>query len=218
MSTINRDGVTDFIDGLRVQDGNYTVSKSVTREMLDLDAEPEIQTDRDAVKIVACRECKRPLVVTTFFAPAKGICRICKGDDTSGVATVGQPTPGETDPAKAVNLADALINRHFAFAVCPVHPDDPTVHEMELKSISHSDFHGPSELIGYKNGRPEYRQTAKGETVMHQCLHCKAVVTYSTTAVSQFQRVNEIGQNNKNANRWGDTLGIRDEAKDEVTA
>lgn len=214
MSTLERTGIADFIDGLRAQDANYTVSKGVTLDQLDLSLEPEVQTDKDAVKIVGCRECKRPLVTTTFFAPAKGICRVCKGEAPgSGVATVGVPKPGETDPAKAVNLADALINKHFAVALCPLHPDDPD-HVMELKSINHNDNYGPAVFLGMEKGKPLYHREM-GETVMHQCLKCKTVVTYSTTAQHQFRRVNEV-RPGKSANVWGEQLGIRDE--DEAVA
>lgn len=183
-------------------------------ESFNLDLEPEYQTDKDAVKLVPCRECQRPLVVTLFFAPAKAICHECRGEGDGTKATVGQPTPGETDPAKAVSLADCLINPTFSFAVCPVHPDDPDGHPMELKSVNYNDNYGPSTLAGYnkKTGRPEYRQIAKGETVFWQCLTCKATVAYSTTAQTQFRRMNEANtQPHKHVNGWDDILGSRDE-------
>jgi hypothetical protein len=62
---------------------------------------------------------------------------------------------------------------------------------MELKMVTHSDAYGPSEFMGYKNGLPVYRREATGESVMHQCLKCKATVSYSTTAQVQYARMNE---------------------------
>jgi hypothetical protein len=206
--TIHKNEVSSFIDSLTARPGDYEVSKGVTLETLDLEKEPEVQTDKDAVKLVACRECGRPLVTTTFFAAAKGICRVCRGEG-SEVASVAVAQPGKTEPAKATNLVDVLINKHFANALCPVHPDDPD-HAMELKYVDQNDNYGPSEHIGFKDGKPVYRQLAKGETVLHQCLACKAIVTYSTTAQSQYRRVNEPTANRKRS-RMGESLGTRDE-------
>lgn len=154
--------------------------------IVDEDLEHEVQTDKTSVKLVPCRECRRALVVTTFFAPAKAICRSCKGE-TAGEgrqATVGQPVAGQTDPAKAVNLADCLVNKHFAHATCPVRPDE---HEMELKSVNHSPQYGPGYFVGKM-----WRQTDVGETVIHQCKDCLAVVTYSTTFRTKMRRQNEV--------------------------
>jgi hypothetical protein len=168
------------------------------------------------VKLVPCRECKRPLVTTTFFAPAKAICAVCKGEaPDSRVATVGVPQPGETDPAKAVRLEDCLINQHFALALCPAHPDDNT-HVMELKSVNHNDHYGPGEWQHTAKGAI-WKQTAKGETAMHQCLKCKATVTYSTTATNQFRRQNEV-RPGKHVNGFAEINGIRDEEPEEVAA
>ncbi|HEX6027034.1 MAG TPA: hypothetical protein VFZ00_33860, partial [Solirubrobacter sp.] len=152
----------------------------------------EYQTDKAQVKLVPCRECSRPLVVTTFFAPAKAVCAACSGQARAvgdHHAAVGQPKPGETDPAKAVNLADCLINEHFAIAVCPAHPDDPE-HEMELKSVSHSDSYGPGHYER-SGGSTIWVQDAKGEVVTHQCRRCLAVVTYNTTIRTEYARQNE---------------------------
>lgn len=186
------------------------VSDCINPDIWDTEKEVEVQTDKDRVKLVPCRECKRPLAVTTFFAPAKAQCSVCKGGNNgNAVASVGVPIPGSTSPAKAVNLADCLVNPTFAFARCPVHPGDDE-HVMELKSVSHNDEHGPQELIGYKDGRPQYRRIAIGETVMLQCDTCKATVSYSTTATHQFRRQNEEGPMNvKHVNGFGVLLGTR---------
>lgn len=184
---------------------------------VDPTMEVEVQTDKEMVKIVGCRDCGRPLVVTTFFAPAKAICRICKGESNGEgrtLATVGVPIPGQTDPAKAVNLADCLVNQHFAMALCPVHPDDES-HVMELKMVAHSPHYGPGEWTTGKNGRREYRQIAVGETVMHQCLKCNATVGYSTKQVVQFQRMNEVKvQPDLGMPHNAMPLGVRDEIED----
>lgn len=158
-------------------------------EPFDGKLEVEWQTDKNPVKLVPCRECARPLVVTTFFSPAKAQCTSCKGE-TGHVASVGQPIAGSTDPAKAVNLADCLINKHFAQALCPVHPDNDE-HIMELKSVTHNDHYGPGEWVSNGKGQREFRQLSPGEVVMHQCGKCNAVVTYSTVQMVQFKRQNE---------------------------
>lgn len=178
------------------------------------DLETEIQTDKPMVKLVPCRDCQRPLVVTTFFAPAKAQCRSCKGEvAANGVqASVGQPIPGKTEPAKAVDLTKTLVNATFAQALCPVHPADEE-HVMELKHVHHNEQYGPSEFMGYQNGKPIYRQTDVGETVLHQCTKCKAVVTYTTTAVTQFGKINKPGQG-KNANVWVDLLGVEHDSEE----
>ena len=43
------------------------------------DDTPEIQTDKDATKVVPCLECGRRLVVTLFYAPSKARCSRCRG-------------------------------------------------------------------------------------------------------------------------------------------
>lgn len=204
MATLHKNEVAGHIDNMRARN-------DADSEAFDLSLQFEVQTDKDMVKLVPCRECQRPLVVTTFFAPAKAICRSCKGEAPDSVATVGQPVPGQTDPAKAVNLKDCLVNKQFEFARCPVHPDDEE-HVMELKSVSHNDHYGPTTMIGYEKGQPVYRQDAPGETVMHQCTHCKATVVYSTKHVVQYKRINEVkvepdfGPPHRNS-----LLGVRDE-------
>lgn len=161
-------------------------------DAFDVSKDHEVQTDKDQVKLVPCRECQRPLVVTTFFAPAKALCASCRGETASerAVATIGQPIPGQTDPAKAVNLADCLVNPHFATALCPVHPDDQD-HVMELKSVSHSEHYGPGHYEVSK-GTMIWKQDAPGEVATHQCVKCNAVVVYQTTIRTQYQRQNAI--------------------------
>lgn len=168
---------------VRMADGELAVNIEKQNE-IDPTMEVEIQTDKDMVKIVGCRECKRPLVVTSVYAPAKAMCNVCKGG-TGKVATIGQPVPGQTDPAKAVNLADCLVNVHFAQALCPVHPDDED-HVMELKAVSHSPHYGP----GHYGPKGAWIQDAPGEVVTHQCTKCLAVVNYSTTFRSPMIRQN----------------------------
>lgn len=189
-TTINPRDVADVLANIKAMgQDTIVVDGKGTRLPIDTDATPEIQTDKQAIKIVPCRECRRPLGVTTFFAPAKAICRTCSGEaaaEGSNVATIGQPIPGQTDPAKAVNLADCLINKHFAAALCPVHPDDPD-HVMELKSVSHSEHYGP----GFMNAKNVWVQQAPGEVALHQCTHCLATVSYSTTVRTPYRRQNE---------------------------
>lgn len=176
---------------------------------IDPAKEPEYATDKDQVKIVPCRNeaCRRPMVVTTFFSPEKAECRACKGEAEPGatMATVGVPVPGQTDPGKAVRLADCLINKQLAEAVCPI-----CVEPMELKSVNHNDEYGPGRWVQSSKGAI-WEQLAKGETVMHQCNGCKLVVTMSTTATHLFRRQNEPG-NGKNANAWAGVNGVRDAA------
>ncbi len=182
--------------------------------IFDITLEPDILTDKDNTKTLPCRDCKRACVVTKFMTPAKVVCRACVGDtDGDSRGTVGVPIPGQTDPAKAKNLADCLVNPTFANALCPVHPDDED-HAMEIKNITHHPHHGPSVMVGYKNNIPEYRQTATGETVMLQCAHCKATVSYSTTAQSQFRAQNEPKENGgQGTNAWSEWLGVREEGQ-----
>jgi hypothetical protein len=101
-----------------------------------------------------------------------------------------------------------LINPHFATALCPVVPDDPEEHPMELVSVSHSDNYGPTTFLGYISGKPHYRQMAKGETVVHQCRNCKATVVYSTTAQQQMRRMNEPRNQPDMGRRPGITLEL----------
>lgn len=180
----------------------------------DPDKPIDVQTDKETGKLVPCTECGRAIYVNAFYAPAIAKCSDCKPTATgSGGGNGSQAVvqAGKTDPARAANLASCLVNEHFAIAMCPVHPDDPE-HEMELKSVDHHQHYGPSELIGYDaKGRPNYRQTGIGETVMHQCLKCKATVSYSTTAQQQFRCINEPTKDRKHTNAWGSLLGTRDE-------
>lgn len=162
----------------------------------------EVQTDKDRMKLVPCRECKRPLAVTTFFAPAKAICGSCKGETVGTVATVGVPIPGQTDPAKAVNLADCLLNEGFKQPpLCPAHPD--AGHEMELKMVTHSPHHGPTTNV-------------PAESAFWQCTTCCAGVTLTTMYRSQFKRQNEVRSQTLDPEPMEDLLGVRDE--DEAVA
>ncbi len=150
-------------------------------EVFDTTLETHVLTDKENTKTIPCVVCRRPCVVTTFLAPAKCRCKDHRNSDSVGTAQVGVPIPGHTDPAKATNLADCLVNAAFAKAVCPVRPDDPE-HEMELKSISHASHHGPM-----RDGVV----VEPGEVATHQCLKCHAVTSYSTQHIHQYRRQNE---------------------------
>lgn len=180
-------------------------------ERFDFTLEPEVQTDKKLVKLLPCQFCRRPLVVTTFYVLAWAKCSECTGKKTGprqrGSVEVVQ-AGGRTEPALAADLTKTLINQHFAFARCPTHPDDDE-HVMELKFVNHNEHYGPHEYRLVDN-RLVPVQVAPGETVMHQCLKCKAVVTYSTTAVTQFSRINEVGSG-KHTNRMADWTGVRDD-------
>lgn len=179
----------------------------------DLGQEPDIQTDKAMVKLCPCTSCKRPVVVNVFYAAAIAKCSACKGEiESAGGAGRGSAAivqVGRTDPALARNLVDCLINDEFAEANC-LKCGEP----MELKSVSHNEHYGPSQLIGYdKQGRAEYKQVAQGETVMHQCNHCKLVMTISTTAQQVYRRQNEPRtKDTRESNVWVDVNGIREVA------
>lgn len=177
------------------------------------DLEPEVQNESEKTKEVPCGECGRRLTVSTFYAPeSKARCTECKGEAKEEAAAGKRKfqAMAAADKSKLPDLKDALLNRAFSKAVCPVHPEDPE-HEMELKSVNHSAHHGPTEFMGYTNGRPTFRQLAEGETVMHQCLKCNATVAYSTTAQVQFCRLNEPGEvRGRGVNAMAEFLGMRE--------
>lgn len=174
--------------------------------------EPEVQNESDNTKEVPCGECGRRLTVSKFYAPeSKARCTECKGEAKEEAAAGRRrfQAMASADKSQYADLKDALLNRAFSRAVCPVHPDDPE-HEMELKSVSHSAYHGPTEFMGYQGGRPLFRQLAEGETVMHQCSKCLATVSYSTTAQVQFCRQNEPGLvHGRGVNAMSEFLGFR---------
>lgn len=176
-----------------IEDALAALKTGVTKTEFEFnfDLEHEVQTPKPVGKLVPCRECKRPIFANAFYAPAKAICSSCKGESNGArEASVGQPVPGVTDPAKAVDLTKTLINPAFAKALCPVHPEDPE-HEMLLVNVSHNDNYGPSVFMGYVGGKPSYKQIAKGETVVHQCQHCLATVSYTTARVTKMKPINE---------------------------
>lgn len=156
-------------------------------EVFDLSLDEHVLTDKDSTKTLPCVVCRRACVVTTFLAPAKCRCNDHKNESSSGHASVGVPVPGHTDPAKATNLADCLINKSFALAICPTHPDDEE-HVMELKSVSHASHHGPM-----RDGVV----IEPGELATHQCLKCNTVVSYSTQHKHQYRRQNELSASTK---------------------
>lgn len=175
----------------------------------------EVQTDKRLVKVLPCQFCKRPLVVTTFYVLAWAKCSPCAGvkGDVREPGSVDVVQAGRTDPKLAADLTKVLINPGFANALCPAHPDDPD-HVMELKHVHHNEKYGPSAWRSV-GGKIVPVQIAPGETALHQCLKCNAVVTYTTTAVTQFRRVNEV-RDGKNVNAWAETLGTREEVTDDA--
>ena len=182
------------------------------------DLTPEVQTDKHLVKAMPCTDCKRVLIVSTFYVPAwNPRCASCKGE-TNGrreKGSVGQPQKGRTRPEHAADLAKVLINPTFEKALCPVHPDDEA-HVMELKSVSHNKNCGPT-VVQFVKGEPTYVQVAPGEVVLHQCLKCKATVSYSTAVTVQFKRCNEPDlDSNKHTMGMARWLGTRDEIVEEV--
>jgi hypothetical protein len=147
----------------------------------------EVHTDKRPVKFVPCLDCKRAMMVTTFYVPAWAHCSRCSGSEEKTLGSIAIPQRGRTNPELAKNLADVLINEQFAEASCPMCGED-----MELKSVSHNANYGPRELMGYdkQNGRPIYKQLT-GEIAMHQCNKCLMTVTFSTVHVMRYRRLNE---------------------------
>lgn len=182
-------------------------------DRFDYSLEPDVQTDKEMIKIIPCPGCQRPLVVTTFYVMAWAKCYSCRGEDGGSreTASVGQPQAGRTEPRLARDLNKVLINPNFgeAHVLCPIHTDDPD-HEMELKAVSWSDHYGPMDWR-MVDGKLTPVQIAPGETALLQCKKCNATVTLSTTAVTQFRRQNEPHENTKHSNGWARTLGTRDE-------
>lgn len=190
------------------------VRSAIEMELVDSKLEPEMQTDKELVKILPCQFCQRALVVTTFYVLAWAKCGPCKGEapSTREPGSVGVVQAGRTEPRLAQDLTKVLLNPTLAVALCPMHPNDPD-HEMELKSVHHNERYGPHEWR-MVDKRLELVQIGPGETVIHQCLKCNAVVTYTTTAVTQFKRVNEVKDDDKHVNGWLRFLGAREEAPD----
>lgn len=173
----------------------------------------EFQTDKANVKIVVCVECGAPLAVNVFYAPAIAKCSEHGGgekrqhrDKGSAPGSQGIVQAGKTDPEKAVNLADCLINKQFAEAVCPL-----CAEVMELKNVSHNPAYGPRHLVGEKNGQLIYDQKT-GETVLLQCNSCKTTTSYSTVHTIVYRRQNEPKPNTGRKSGWGELLGEREVA------
>lgn len=184
-------------------------SATFTDDQFDLALEECVLTDKEMRKRVPCKACRRPCVIHSF-APNAVLCTTCKSGSTgagSAPGTVANPEPGVTDPAKAVNLADCLINPTFGHAFCPMDPG----HEMELKNVSHAPNYGPRRLLKYEKGLPIYDQMT-GESVLHQCRDCGTVVSYSTQHQHQYHRQNEPRvREGKTDTGWLHTLGAREE-------
>lgn len=180
-------------------------------EHYDANLPYEVHTDKRPVKFVPCLDCKRAMMVTTFYVPAWAHCSRCSGDDTKQLASIAVPQRGRTNPELAKNLADVLINEQFAEVDCPM-----CAEPMELKSVSHNSNYGPRELMGYdkQNGRPIYKQLT-GEIAMHQCNRCFASITFSTVHVMKYRRQNEpkVG---RSAPLSEDLLGPREDADEQA--
>lgn len=152
----------------------------------EYDDTTEWQTDKQTVKIVGCNGCGKPIAVNAFYAPALAKCAACGHQSKSaGTGQAAIVQAGRTDPAKARNLADALINQQFGQAICPL-----CTEEMELKHIAHNSRYGPSRVVGYEKGQPLYDNDT-GETVLLQCNKCKTVTSHSTTSQIVYRRQNE---------------------------
>lgn len=195
----------------RIADWKEIVAQAQGDDRFAWALDPEVQTDKELIKLLPCQFCKRPLIVTTFYVLAWAKCSPCAGEDMGSRAkgSVEVVQAGRTDPSLAVDLTKTLLNPAFANALCPAHPDDPE-HEMELKSVNHNPNYGPYELQGYKDGKSVYKIKQPGETVMHQCNKCLAVVTYTTAVVVKFKRINEPGEG-KSAMGWAGQLGVRED-------
>lgn len=133
----------------------------------------EVKTDKEKTKEMPCPGCGRAVVVTLFASVRGAVCSKCK----SGAVVV--PTPGKTDPKTVKDLRETVTVKGFKDQICPV---DRGHGAMTVMSVSHSDQYGPSEYVGLRSGIPAYKQLAVGETVLHQCAHCKATSTVSNTA------------------------------------
>lgn len=79
---------------------------------------PEIQTDKVKTKTIPCTICRRPLIVNTFYAPAKGRCSEHKATPSAFVAQVTTATAGEIAKA-AAPAAPATPNRALQNCRCP---------------------------------------------------------------------------------------------------
>lgn len=178
-------------------------------EKFDASLTPHVLTDKEQTKTVPCVECSRACVVTTFLAPAKCLCRECKGDGPRQKTTGSQASvqPGRTAPEFAKHLPDALINKEFLSAACPFSPD----HKVVLKDIGHSSYYGPRHLLGYKDGIPQYDQKI-GEVATFQCEDCAVLVQFSTQHPRQLRPCNKPKQSTRTGPSAFETmLGVEDE-------
>lgn len=169
--------------------------------------EPEVLTDKDKTKDVPCRKCGRRCVVTLFATPEKTECLTCRGiNRQEQKAAVVRKAAETVDPAKLENLSDALINDHFKqLPLCPFDPE----HEVELKSVAHSDAYGPRHLEGYDGrGHPQYQQQM-GESAMYQCNNCKCVISYSTMHPVELRAQNEARRVGPRESTLASVLGTR---------
>lgn len=183
-------------------------------ERFDTSLTPHILTDKPMTKVLPCMECRRPCVVTTFLQPQKCLCRDHKGE-SSGPRAIGSQhavIAGRTPAEYAVNLPDALINKEFMSALCPFGPE----HIVRLKDIGHSPNYGPRQLLGYKDGIPQYKQEI-GEVATLQCADCNTVIQFSTQHPRQLRPVNAPKQSARTEEPLLDSmLGHEDDEEEAV--
>lgn len=170
--------------------------------------ELEEQTDKPMVKLVPCTnpECRRPIAVNVFYAPAIAKCSDCGFQAKS--AGTGQSQivqAGRTDPEKAARLDECLVNKEFAGPfMCPL-----CEHAMELKYVTHNPSYGPRKLIGHDSKGPLYKETL-GESAMLQCNKCLTTLSLSTMHQVEYRRQNEPKQSTRTSTAWETLLGERE--------
>lgn len=80
---------------------------ALDKSLFDTTLETHVLTDRAATKVLPCRECRRPCVVTTFAAPAKTACNNCRHPSREH-AVVAQTDVAKLDP----ELFDLSLEPH----------------------------------------------------------------------------------------------------------
>lgn len=79
---------------------------------------PEVQTDKAKTKEVPCTRCRRPLIVNTFYAPAKALCSDCRSEGTSSItpamrAAIAPPAPDEpVEPNRSLADLRCMFDDH----------------------------------------------------------------------------------------------------------
>lgn len=201
----HRDEVADRMEAWRNDAASNDAIYDKTKEI-------EFQTDKASVKVVPCVECGAPIAANVFYAPAIAKCAEHGGgekrqqrDKASAPGSQGIVQPGRTDPEKASNLSDCLINKEFETIDC-VFCKTP----MELKNVTHNPNYGPRHIEGYKGDVPIYKQQI-GESALLQCNSCKFVIGMSTTHTIVYRRQNEPKPGTGRQSGWVELLGPREE-------